>query len=135
MGPREAAKKTAKTGPGICAKIGEMGRPRALDQRREEQLAVLLDAGLPQAVCARVFNVSRRTVCRFRAGQREESEQPTLAQLLDELEGLRADGDRARPPARRRRSAPERDWEIAARALELDAPQRWAARPLRDQLP
>jgi hypothetical protein len=112
-----------------------MGRPRALDQRREEQLDALLAAGIPQAVCARVFNVSRRTVCRFQARQREEPEPSTLAQLLDELEGLRADGDRARPPARRRRSAPERDWTIAARALELEAPERWAARPPGDQLP
>jgi hypothetical protein len=108
-----------------------MGRPRALDQRREQQLAAMLAAGVTQQRAALAVGVSRRTVCRFRARQRKELEQPTLAQLLEELEGLRADGDRARPPARRRRPAPKRDWESAAHALELDAPERWAARPPR----
>jgi hypothetical protein len=102
-----------------------MARPSVLTEPVERELAQLLDVGIRQRVAANALGISTRTVQRFTA-RRRAAEAETLEQLLDRmptLDEVLAENDR--PPRRRRRRAPKRDWQEAARVLEEEYPERW----------
>jgi hypothetical protein len=104
------------------ATIAGGGRPPALTEREQTQVALLLRHGLTRERVARAFDVSVRTVARAAAAERARTRPLTLEELLAEfadpfdVASLAYRGPAVPPP--RRRVA----WqEAAARVAALEA--------------
>ncbi len=104
--------------------MAQVGRPRALDDSKRREVCALVSAGMDLTGAAHYVGCAPSTIRREALRNEDFFERLRNAQLMAELEPLRALREKART-----------NWRAAAWYLERVSPRRFAKKPLSFQDP